>query len=218
MRGVILQHWSGEMNELGLKSSANISAYAERLGAEYQLLRGDVFRPGLSAPCQKLHMLDEVFDPFDIVVMLDADMFAVKGLAENVFELEGTGLFSEYTEGIFKRCRERHPRLTDPNYAYWGGAIYRLPRRLRIALRSRIVERELQAFSGNFEDEGIMHRLASLAKVPQDKIPQRWCQCSYLPNPEKAAMIHIRTKVMPHGPKAPKIANYERLRGIGVIE
>lgn len=218
MKGVILQHWSGEMNELGRLSSANISAYAERLGVDYQLLRGAVFRPGLSAPCQKLHMLDEVFDPYDIVVMVDADMFAVRGLTESIFDVEGTGLFSTHTESIFSRCRERHPQLTDKQYAYWGGAIYRLPRGLRIALRAKIVESELQAFSGNFEDEGIMHRLATLARVKQDKIPQRWCQCSYLPNPERAAMIHIRTKVTPTGPKAPKIDNYGRLRGMGVIE
>jgi hypothetical protein len=199
-------------------SVANIWAYAKRMGAEYRLLRGDVFRPNLSAPCQKLFMLDVSFDAYETVVMLDTDMFAVKGLAENVFELDGAGLFSDYTRNVFRRCQERHPGLTDANYAYWGGAIYRLSRELRQRLRVHISEDELQRFSANFEDEGIMHRLAMLAKVPQDRIPDRWCQCSYRPNPESAAMIHVRTKVAPGGPKRTKLENYRSLQQLGVLD
>jgi hypothetical protein len=59
-----------------------------------------------------------------------------------------------------------------------------------------------------------MHRLATLAKVKQDRIPDRWCQCSYLPNPETAAMIHIRTKIKPEGPKRTKLENYTALKSI----
>lgn len=206
------------MTALCEASVANIWAYAKRIGAQYQLLRGNVFRPNLSAPCQKLHMLDVSFDAYDTVVMLDSDMFAVRGLAENVFELDGSGLFSAYTANVFRRCRERHPGLTDANYAYWGGAIYRLPRELRQCLRAHIVEDELVRFSANFEDEGIMHRLAMLAKVSQDRIPDRWCQCSYLPNPERAAMIHVRTKVAPGGPKRTKLENYRLLQQLGVLD
>ena len=215
---IILQHWSGEMNELGRLSSANIAKYASQVGAEYRLLRGNVFRVGLSPPCQKVFMLDKSFDAYEQVVMLDMDMFAVRGLRDSVFDLSGHGLFSRYTQDVFRRCRKQHPTLTDPRYAYWGGAIYRLPRELREALRAHIREAELEAFSENFEDEGIMHRLACLAGIPQDRIPDRWCQCSYLPNPETAAMIHIRTKVKPEGPKVPKLENYMTLKRQNVIE
>ena len=219
MPDLILQHWTGEIDELGARSSANLAAYAGRIGADYRLLRGDVFRPGLASPCQKLHMLDAEFDGYDWVLMVDMDMFAVRDLAENVFtEVSGTGLFSEYTAGVFRNCRSRHPTLTDARWAYWGGAIWRLSRELRQRLRAHIREAELAPFSGNYNDEGIMHRLACLAKIPQDRLPQRWCQCNYLPEPGRAAMIHVRTKVTPTGPKRPKIDNYRDLCGRGVLE
>jgi len=37
-RNIILQHWPGEMNELGIASSTNISKYAEKLGADTNFL------------------------------------------------------------------------------------------------------------------------------------------------------------------------------------
>jgi hypothetical protein len=211
---IILQHWTGELDELGKLSSANISSYAKRIGAEYRLLRGNVFRPNLAPPCQKLYMLDAAFDGYDLVVMLDMDMFAVTGLDEDVFALGGTGLFSTYTAGVFERCRRQHPSLTSKDYAYWGGAIWLLSLERRQALRAQIVEDELASFSGNYNDEGIMHRLAMRARIRQDRIPDRWCQCSYLPKPKDAAMIHVRTKVTPEGPKATKLANYRSLKGV----
>lgn len=208
---IVLQHWTGELDELGKLSSANIAAYAERVGAEYRLLRGNVFRPDLAPPCQKMHMLSAEFDRYDQVLMLDMDMFAITD--ESAFDLDAVGLFSEYTGKVFKWCRNRHPDLTNKDYAFWGGAIWRLTREMRQKLRPHMGE-WMRQFSGNYNDEGIMHRLATLAKVKQDRIPDRWCQCSYLPNPEKAAMIHIRTKIKPEGPKRTKLENYKSLEHI----
>lgn len=216
---IILQHWAGEMSELGLLSSLNIADYAARMGAEYRLLRGHIFRKHLSPQSQKLYMLDAVFDDYDMVVMLDMDMFAVTGLTENVFtDITGTGLFSEFTATVFQSFKRMFPGDVDQRWAYWGGAIYRLPRELRQRLRAGIVEGDLDKYSSHFHDEGIMHRLAARAKIPQDRIPDKWCQCSYLPHPETAAMIHIRTKIAPEGPKRSKMENYLDLRARGIIE
>ena len=76
MKNIILQHWSGELNELTKLSSKSISEYAEMVGADYELVLGDQFtslsvRPEL----QKLLMLDERWDDYDNLVMVDADMF-----------------------------------------------------------------------------------------------------------------------------------------------
>ena len=222
MKNIILQHWTGEMNELGTASSANISKYAEKLGADYKLLRGDVFQPGLSPPMQKLHMLNEAFDEYDIVVMLDIDMFVRKGMDENVFDLKGVGMFSDCQQRIFRGLCRKQPRLTNPNYPYWGGAIYVLARDLRQTLRAHIDINELKAFSGkgNFEDEGSMHRLATLAKLPKQQLPndRKWCHGSFEAGIEKSALIHIRTKIAPGGPKKAKIVNYKGLVERGLIE
>jgi hypothetical protein len=216
---IVLQHWTGELDEVGLLSSANVSAYAESVGADYALLRGNLFRMNLGPPCQKLAMLDKRFDQYDQVLMLDMDMFAVKGLTENVFEVEGTGLFSEYTASIFARCRNEFPDLTDERFAYWGGAIYKFDLERRKALRAHIRDDDMVRFSHRFHDEGIVHRLACLARIPQDRMPDRWCQSSYLPEPGKAAMIHIRTKVSANGSnyRRPKIENLRALQKLGVL-
>jgi hypothetical protein len=212
---IILQHWAGEMSDLVWKSAANISAYARSIGAEYDFLEGDVFRSGLAPQSQKLYMLDEAWDAYDIVVMLDSDMFAVRGLAENVFDLEGTGMRTAHQDDVFRRCLRDHPRLSDARFAFWGGAIWRLTRERRQALRVHLNDREMREFNEDFHDEGIMHRLACLAGIKQDRIPERWCFSSYLPNPETAAMIHIRAK-SEHG-KRTKLENYRDLVARGVL-
>jgi hypothetical protein len=219
MKNIILQHYTGTPGELEKLSMNNMSSYAKRIGAEYQFVQGDVFRKGMSPPCQKMHMLDPVWDEYDYVVMADIDMFAVKDLKENVFtDITGVGLFYETTARVFENCQRMHPNLCDKKYAYWGGCLWRLSRDLRKTLREHIREQEILRFNKNFEDEGIMHRLAVLAKIPPDPFPQRWSYCSYLPNPQDAAIIHIRTKITPTGPKRSKLENYNSLKDKGIIE
>lgn len=222
MKKLILQHWSGEMDELGTLSSANIAKYATKVGADYKLLRGDVFNPKLCAPMQKLFMLDESFDEYDVVVMLDIDMFTRVGMDEDIFDkgITGVGMCTELQEKFLRSLCKKHPNLTNPKYPYWGGAIYKLDKELRQRLRVHLDEEELLqfAFRGNFQDEGAMHRLAILAQVPKCKLPgsRKWCYGSSETvegGVENAMMIHIR-----NGPKFPKLDNYKDLVNRGLIE
>lgn len=219
MKNIILQHWTGVMTELGKLSSANISEYAKEIGAEYQLLRGNCFRPNLKnpwAPIQKLFMLDASYDEYDIVVMLDIDMFIRKGMKESVFEdLDGVGLHGAIQHRLLKR--RKAGSYTDPTAPWWGGAIYRLSRELRQKLRAQIRESEIDFFCARKHggDEGLMHRLASLAKIsPKGTYfpDNKWCCCSYLEEVEEAALIHIRPKTTPSPTsKTSKIKNYKTL-------
>lgn len=217
MKNIILQHWSGNINELTRLSRENISAYAKQVGADYEFVEGDVVDSRLASQSQKLIMLNEKYDDYDTVLMVDADMFIRKGLTVNVFEQPGVGLFTNYTAGVFLQLQRSFPNLSDRRYAYWGGAIYKLDRDLRKKLRVHMNINEMVQFNNSFVDEGIMHRLANLAKVEPSIIDSRWCQCSYLPNPEKAYMIHIRTKITPNGPKRTKMENYNALVEKGII-
>ena len=121
MKNIILQHWTGDMNELTERSVDNISKYAEKVGAEHRLLRGNVFRDFLSPPCQKIYMLDEEFDEYDDVVMLDPDMFTRKGMEHNIFDksITGIGKVTEIQERLVKSMVRQHPRLADARYPYW---------------------------------------------------------------------------------------------------
>lgn len=222
MKNIILQHWTGEMNELGELSAKNIEKYAHKLGAEYRLLRGNIFRPERTPQTQKLYMLNKEFDPYDIVVMMDMDMFTRKGMEENIFEdIKGVGMFTEFQVDIRKRRHEKLPKLTNLKYAFWGGAVYRLERDIRQRLRVHINEDEMvQINNTRGNDEAIMHRLATLAKITDQALPgdYKWCHCSYRKGIENAALIHIRTKITPSGPKKTKIENYRTLVEKGLIE
>lgn len=221
MKNIILQHYTGFTSELEDLSIKNIKKYADKLDSEYKFIEGDVFDSNLTPPCQKLIMLDEQFDDYDTVVMFDIDMFTRKGMEENIFEVPGIGMCTEFQVKLHQSMKWKKPHLTDMRYPYWGGAIWKLTREQRQLLRKGLGS-WMRELSGGFEDEGIMHRLATLASFnPKDAyLPGNfhWCHCSYRQGIEKAAMIHIRTKVTPTGPKTSKIANYRDMIRRDLIE
>ena len=203
------------MEELGIRSSDNISKYAKTINAEYRLLRGNVFHKNLASPCQKIYMLNEEFDEYDMVVMLDMDMFVRNGMEEDIFkDVQGIGRHTETQSRLFRSLQRKFPKLTNANFPYWGGAVYRLERKVRKNFRVHIKEDEMIPFSGNYNDEGIMHRLATLSGMEFENpyIPDnRWDCGNFEEGVEQCAMIHVRTKITPVGPKRPKIENYRNL-------
>ena len=221
---IILQHFDGELRELDKLSIENIQKYAELVGAKYQLIRGKPFRSHLTSPCQKIHMINEEFDDYDQVLMLDIDMFTPLNMTENIFEIDGIGLYEEVQKRLHKKLVSNYPLIGSIDIPYWGGAIYKLDLAARKKLRSSLDGNEgWMAYYNKpyqFEDEGIMHTLAFKANY-NPAIPylhKKWCQCSFLPDPEKAGFIHIRTKITPNGPKQEKIENLKALKDKGIIE
>lgn len=213
---IILQHFDGELRPLDKLSIENIKEYAKMVGAEYRLITGKPFREHLTSPCQKVYMLDEEFDKYDKVLMLDIDMFAPKSMKENVFNVPGIGLYEE----VQKRL---HKELGNPKHPYWGGAIYKMDLHTRQTLRSGLGGDESWMLKYNqpykFEDEGIIHELCVRTNYQPmiANMERKWCQCSFLPNPQNAGFIHIRTKVTPTGPKQEKIKNYQALVEKGIL-
>ena len=218
MRNIILQHFTGKLRTLDKLSVENISAYAERIGVEYQFVEGQVFREHLTPPCQKVHILDEKWDEYDDVLMLDIDMFVTKNLRLNVFKAEGVGLFADVQKGLKNRL-VKHGRIESES-AYFGGAIYKLTKQQRQSLRDGIPEDDSWMDPYNeayqFEDEGIMSELFHRTDTQWSNLDQKWCQDSYMPE-HKAGMIHVRTKIKPEGPKREKIDNFYDLQMRGVI-
>ena len=218
MRNIILQHFTGKLRPLDKLSVENISAYAERIGVEYQFVEGQVFREHLTPPCQKVHILDEKWDEYDDVLMLDIDMFVTKNLRLNVFKAEGVGLFADVQKRLKNRLVQ-HGRIESES-AYFGGAIYKLTKQQRQSLRDGIPEDNSWMDPYNeayqFEDEGIMSELFHRTDTQWSNLDQKWCQDSYMPE-HKAGMIHVRTKIKPEGPKREKIDNFYDLQMRGVI-
>lgn len=224
MSNIILQHFDGDLRELDKLSIKNIQDYANMVGADYRLITGRPFREYLTAPCQKVYMLDKEFDSYDQVLMLDIDMFATKDMKQNIFDETGVGLYSDVQQRLHKSLTLRYSSISNIDSPYWGGAIYKMDLKLRKLLRenSGTDERWLNAFNKpyHYEDEGIMHVYATKAGIyftPDMILDKKWCQCSFLPNPEKAGFIHIRTKITPQGPKREKLENYNTLVKAGIL-
>ena len=169
-------------------------------------------------------MLDKEFDQYDQVLMLDIDMFAPIGMEENIFELEGVGLYADVQKMLHRKIAAQYPMIANLSVPYWGGAIYKMDKTMRTKLRTHLGSNEGWMNNYNklyhFEDEGIMHTLAYQQGLKcEDKyiLEQKWCQCSFLPNPENAGFIHVRTKITPTGPKREKLENYNELVSKGVL-
>lgn len=216
MRKLLLQHWTGEIPEIVALSVTAVNRYAKQVGADYEFLRGSVWDERLTAPCQKLHMLSECFDAYDVVCMVDADMFPRTGLTEDVFALEGYG-WNHAT--AHKRVMRHLKKWTIPTAPFWGGAIYRLPRDMRQILRARYAHKWARVFNsrGCGEDEGIMHWLANLAGIPAAGayFGFEWCWPSYDPRPELGKFIHVRHHN--NGKPSTKMQEYGRLHAEGII-
>jgi hypothetical protein len=223
MKNIILQHFDGELRPLDKLSIENIKQYAKFVNADYQLVIGKPFKQWLTAPCQKVIAIDERFDEWDNVLMLDIDMFVPKKMTENIFEQQGVGLYADVQKSLHRKIAETYPLIASKNAPYWGGAIYKLDRTIRQKLRATNDTNDTWMNNFNqlyhFEDEGIMHVLANRAGIKPEGtyLDRKWCQCSFLPNPEKAGFIHVRTKVTPAGPKREKIENYNQLVKQGVL-
>ena len=236
MKNIILQHFQPHEKYLATKthpivekSAENIERYAKSLGAEYKLLDGKPFMEDLRMQCQKLAMLNEEYDEYDTVVMLDSDMFVRKGMTENVFEAKGVACYdSVHKDRQHPHFCEMFPGYSDRNVQLWSGACYVLPRETRLKFRAQInpvTKSMMRKISPHpFVEEGIMHMLAVYGKLGYnvyDKcLDEKWQYSHYLPDVENCYMIHIRKK--PYGDEdglyGAKMRNFNELIDRGLIE
>ena len=227
MTFLLLQHWTGEVDELGHLSMQANTDYAKRCGADYQFLEGDVFGPEYCAFVQKMFILDQSFDEYDVVAMTDMDMFPRQGLTENLFtDVKGVGVCDKQNRTkTFARLLEVWPEYSSAEHPFWGGSIYRMERSIRVLLRKQFKkmgpEWEMWNKKGGVVDEGLMHRCAMLADLPVDgmHLPDHWSRGHFHPAINEARYIHIRKgKRRPNGEvidaSTTKMENYHALKGL----
>jgi hypothetical protein len=171
-------------------------------------------------------MLDPQFDEYDTVVMMDIDMFTRKGMTKNIFTDEtGVGRHYGIQPSLRKKLCNRFPLLGDERYPYWGGSIYRLEKEVRQRLRVHMIDWEMDHFNNNYEDEGIMHRLAVRAEFAEEGAyldDDKWNRSSFEENVSDGYIIHVRRKMKNTpgrpSPKQDKILNYGKLVERGIID
>lgn len=231
MKNLIIQHFvqgkSGldpnrqmedGMPMLVKRSSENVAAYAERFGAEYKMLDGTPFRPHLTYKTQKCCIVNEEYDEYDVVVAMDTDAFFTKKCTENLFLETGIAYSGEVQRSGKAKCLRLlngHPKFQKWDTSFWSGAVYVLNREQRIAMRESITQDMEPIFEildkGEVWDEGVFQVLAGMIGIKECSLDRKWNYDSYLPNPHKANIIHVR-----HRPLT-RDQNYMTLKVAGVI-
>ena len=115
---IILQHFDGKLRPLDELSMANMQEYAKLVGADYELVTGRPFRRHLTGACQKVYMIDEKYDAYDQVLMVDIDMFAPNGMTENIFDLQGVGLYADTQVMLHRKITNHAPMFSSAKHAY----------------------------------------------------------------------------------------------------
>ena len=91
MKNLIYQYWDGEIPEGAQAGVANMRAYADRIGADYLFEDNPRFCTEFAFPLNEFFgahkpVYDDLFLEYDNVLYVDADIFAVDGLEESIFE------------------------------------------------------------------------------------------------------------------------------------
>ena len=90
MKNIIYQYWKGDLKPGVLYSTKLMKEYADKIGAEYrfdhniEIASKTCNVPIYYEPANPL--VDESFDEYDNVALVDIDVFPVEGLEENIFE------------------------------------------------------------------------------------------------------------------------------------
>jgi|SRR6056300_59298 len=88
---LIYQYWDGDMRSGVEASVKNIKEYAKRIGVEHRFEHNPRYFANKMGTESKYYgafrpIYDTDFDSYDNVLFLDADIFAVDGLEENLFD------------------------------------------------------------------------------------------------------------------------------------
>lgn len=216
---ILLQHWHGEPTEVERQSWECMARYAESMQAEHRVLHGE-YVTAKNPQMNKLHMLSPEFDAYDVVVMVDSDMFPRQGAA-NIFEASGVGVCGKLQASLKESCRRRVPhRFGRKDGDFYGGAVYRLTREDRNGLRRHLSQEVMRDFDAYHlgVDEGVMHYLATCEGFIGRGLPEAWSCSSYEPQVVRAHFVHIRRRVKAGSERRRgKVDTLHALRRSGVL-
>ena len=93
MKNIIYQYWKGPMKPGVVSSTRLMKEYADRIGAEYrfdhniEIASKTVNVPIYYEPANPL--VDNSFDQYDNVALIDIDIFPTENLKDDLFMLNG---------------------------------------------------------------------------------------------------------------------------------
>lgn len=176
-RNLIIQHWEGPMDDALKECQQSVIDYAKRIGVEYIHVPGKPFSEELGYTAQKMHVLDEKWDEYDRVLMLDMDIW-IKPDAFNCFEHPGNMIWDVGRPVTWSKWgREGDHCKRDAPYPM--GPYYMLSREERQMLRQHInMPLFIERCNVHPGDEVIMHHLMWKAEwIPVD-LPEHYCDAA----------------------------------------
>jgi len=206
MKNLILQHWHGKLENWAHTCKISVENYARRVGADYELLKGfpmgDWFPNTTSKPwlvIQKIFMLNEKYDEYNDVLLLDMDMLVTNNF-DNIFNYEGVGRLHKkgMTEVNASKNGRKWPKLYTQGKPMFFGNVVKLTReermQLRAALDTDVIHNSISEDGLPPNDEIIMHHLIVKSDALKNKnkleIPHaRFCDLPEEADP-KATLIH----------------------------
>lgn len=157
---IILQHWDGDLPEWARLAEKTMRIYAEKIGADYELVKGMPLGKVHGPNSQKLIHLDPKYDKYDEVLMLDMDIIATDRYV-NVFDFKGIGVLHDRAMKGTSRTPAAAPGLYKKGDPVYFGNFIKLKRDQRIELRKYadwdlFAKEVIDHYSG---DEIILHYL-----------------------------------------------------------
>ena len=91
MKNLIYQYWLGKPGLAVQYGSANMKAYAEKIGADYIFKTNPIWAQQYSDIAQYYNAFEPIWnntyhEKYDNILFVDTDVFGVDGLTENIFE------------------------------------------------------------------------------------------------------------------------------------
>lgn len=129
MKNIIYQYWKGDLKPGVIASHKLMKKYAETIGAEYrfdhniEIASKTVNVPIYYEPANPL--VDNSFDEYDNVLLVDVDVFPVENLNENIFEVlngEDAGICTEPKQPKYRSIFDV-AGITNKNDVKWANIL-----------------------------------------------------------------------------------------------
>ena len=131
---IILQHWNGPLPEWARVAKTTMERYANWNGCDYQLVTGHPLGEKLGPNPQKLVYVQEEYDRYDKVLMLDMDMIATSSYVD-VFKRPEIGVLHSRAMNGTSRTPGSAPELFTLGMPIFFGNYIMTTREQRIAMR-----------------------------------------------------------------------------------
>jgi hypothetical protein len=139
MDNIILQHFDGKLPDWAKVAKKTVERYALEIGVDYEHVVGTPCGKEQGPYTQKMHMLNEKYDDYDQVLMLDMDVAATKTY-ENIFDIPQIGVLHDRAMKSASNVKNRweNNKLYKQGHHVFFGSVIKLTKDMRKELRKFI--------------------------------------------------------------------------------